>query len=83
METKHVALCILAVIAIVAVVGLILTMQAKKEGEVVHGYSNAVIIRDKPVQEQPSYAKSADDIQAVPFQYPGYTYPNVQVNPAK
>jgi hypothetical protein len=79
METKQVALCILAVIAIVAVVGLLLTMQAKKEGEVVHAYSNAVIIPDKPVRESPSYARSEDVIEAEPFKYPGYTYPSVKI----
>ncbi|MBW3005017.1 hypothetical protein KY310_04245 [Candidatus Woesearchaeota archaeon] len=59
MEEKNIALCILGVIAVIAIVGLILMFSAQKEGASVAAkqfteYSGGVV---RPVKEQPSYTK--------------------------
>ncbi|MBW3002885.1 hypothetical protein KY338_07030 [Candidatus Woesearchaeota archaeon] len=94
MEEKNVALCILGVIAIIAVVGLVLMFNAQKEGASIASanrnsmvpYPGGVV---HTVQEQPSYqpgtgilkyhvSSGEPEVEPAKFAYPPFATKNVQ-----
>jgi hypothetical protein len=71
MNHKHAAIYILVLIGIVAVVGLVLMMQAEKTGEIVRQNKRSPILDTKPVLVEPG--KNPQYIPyPEPYQYPRY-----------
>jgi hypothetical protein len=93
MEEKNIALCILGVIAIIAIVGLILLFTAQKAGATVAAgkpynylYPGGVV---HPVQEKPAYqpgtgiwqyyeSSGEPIVEPAKFAYPPFATENVQ-----